>query len=112
MYKKEGIDYGSLNEPDTRVLSESRGVGGKPPPANGPDFRQKTIGFPTSNAPVFVNDLAKSWRVADVLMSPWRVLKAMAVKNPVNDGCYRPKGERASVLVDFLRFCLFLKIYR
>ena len=24
LYKKEGIDYGNLNEPDVRVLSESR----------------------------------------------------------------------------------------
>lgn len=94
LYKKEGIDFGNLNEPDTRVLSESRSLGGQLPPVNGPDFRQKTIGFPTSNAPVFVADLAKSWRVADVLLTPHRVLEAIGTKNPVNDGCYRPKEPR------------------
>jgi len=91
LYKKEGIDIGNMNEPDTRVLSESRGLGGVPAPINGPDFRQKTIGFPTSNAPIFVADLAKSWRIADVLISPTEVLKRIGTANPVNDGCYRPK---------------------
>ena len=73
-------------------LSNSRGLGGQPPPMSGPDFRKKTIGFPTSNAPFFISDLAKPWRIGDVTITPDKVLARMGVKNPKNDGCYRPQG--------------------
>ena len=64
---------------------------------SGPDFRKKTIGFPTSNAPYFISDLAKPWRIGDVTITPDKVLARMGVKNPKNDGCYRPKGILATL---------------
>lgn len=91
-YKKEGklklIPDALEPEQKQRVRTEKKKV------TSGPEFKNEAVGYPTSNAPLYLANLETPWTIADVLMKPWKVQEIIDSSNIQNDGCFRAPAER------------------